>query len=138
MVKSTVPSVSDLSLFSNNDGQVETVVNSRQPPLAGKVNYNNYSTANYSGGTPRFFDNRSIPVLEKYRFGLQKTLMGDKLLARPVWILLPFNPDWRWLLGRSDSPWYPTLRLFRQSAPGDRAGVLREVRAALLAFVRVP
>ena len=35
-------------------------------------------------------------------------------LAKPVWILLPFVPDWRWLLDRDDSPWYPTARLFRQ------------------------
>lgn len=39
-------------------------------------------------------------------------------LGRPVWIALPFNPDWRWLLGRSDSPWYPSATLYRQAAPG--------------------
>lgn len=39
-------------------------------------------------------------------------------LGRPVWVLLPFAPDWRWLLGREDSPWYPTMRLFRQPALG--------------------
>jgi hypothetical protein len=52
-------------------------------------------------------------------------------LAKPVWIMLPFNPDWRWLLGREDSPWYPTARLFRQAAPGDWDGVVRSVAAAL-------
>lgn len=36
-------------------------------------------------------------------------------LNRPVWILLPLDPDFRWLLGRSDSPWYPSARLFRQA-----------------------
>jgi len=35
-------------------------------------------------------------------------------LGVPVWVLLPFAPDWRWLLEREDSPWYPTMRLFRQ------------------------
>ncbi|MDO9309086.1 MAG: tetratricopeptide repeat protein, partial [Deltaproteobacteria bacterium] len=40
-------------------------------------------------------------------------------LGKPVWTLLPYVPEWRWLLGRDDSPWYPTMRLFRQTAPGD-------------------
>lgn len=40
-------------------------------------------------------------------------------LGRPVWALLPFNSDWRWLVDREDSPWYPTLRLFRQATPDD-------------------
>ncbi len=53
-------------------------------------------------------------------------------LGRPTWILLPFAPDWRWQLGRSDSPWYPTARLFRQPRPGDWDSVLADVRTALL------
>jgi Flp pilus assembly protein TadD len=48
-------------------------------------------------------------------------------LGRPVWVLLPFAPDWRWLLGRDDSPWYPTMRLFRQPAPGRWDPVLAQV-----------
>ena len=52
-------------------------------------------------------------------------------MGKPVWLLLPFAPDWRWLLTRDDSPWYPTMRLFRQAAPGDWAAVIRCVVAAL-------
>jgi tetratricopeptide (TPR) repeat protein len=52
-------------------------------------------------------------------------------LGRPVWTLLPFAPDWRWLLGREDTPWYPTMRLFRQSALGDWASVMARVAQAL-------
>lgn len=52
-------------------------------------------------------------------------------LRRPTWILLPFTPDYRWLLGRDDSPWYPTVRLFRQTAPRDYASVLERVREEL-------
>jgi hypothetical protein len=52
-------------------------------------------------------------------------------LGRPVWVLLPFTPDFRWLLGREDSPWYPTARLFRQPRFGDWASVLARVREAL-------
>ena len=52
-------------------------------------------------------------------------------LARPVWTLLPVAPDWRWMLDRDDSPWYPTMRLFRQDRRGDWAGVFARVEAAL-------
>jgi tetratricopeptide (TPR) repeat protein len=56
-------------------------------------------------------------------------------LGRPTWILLPFTPDYRWLLGRDDSPWYPTARLFRQSESRDYGEVLDRVRDALLTLV---
>jgi len=54
-------------------------------------------------------------------------------LGVPVWILLPHAPDWRWQLNRADSPWYGSARLFRQTRPGDWAGVVDEVAAALAA-----
>jgi hypothetical protein len=44
-------------------------------------------------------------------------------LGVPVWVALPFAPEWRWLLQREDSPWYPTMRLFRQTEPGQWQGV---------------
>lgn len=53
-------------------------------------------------------------------------------LGRSVWVLLSFAPDWRWLLGQANSPWYPTMRLFRQPKPGDWAGVISQAKAALL------
>jgi hypothetical protein len=52
-------------------------------------------------------------------------------LGRPVWILLPYAPDWRWLLGREDSPWYPTARLFRQPALGDWEHPVQRIVAEL-------
>lgn len=52
-------------------------------------------------------------------------------LGKPVWVLLPFAPDWRWMLGRDDSPWYPTMRLFRQERPMDWTGVFKQVTEAL-------
>ena len=52
-------------------------------------------------------------------------------MATPVWTLLPFAPDWRWLLGRRDTPWYPTMRLFRQRAPGNWKGIFEEVASGL-------
>jgi len=56
-------------------------------------------------------------------------------LGCPTWILLPFTPDYRWLLDRDDSPWYPTVRLFRQSKTRNYADVLDRVRAELLNLV---
>jgi hypothetical protein len=55
-------------------------------------------------------------------------------LGTPVWLLSRFDACWRWLWGRTDSPWYPTLRLFRQPRPGEWAAVLVEVAAALAAW----
>jgi hypothetical protein len=52
-------------------------------------------------------------------------------LGRPVWVALRFVPDWRWMLDRADSPWYPTMRLFRQSRHGDWAQVFAAMAQAL-------
>ncbi|MBU6461899.1 MAG: tetratricopeptide repeat protein [Bradyrhizobium sp.] len=56
-------------------------------------------------------------------------------LGRPTWILLPYDPDYRWLLDRDDSPWYPTVRLFRQDKTRDYATVLDRVRGELQALI---
>src|SRR5262249_6496549 len=53
-------------------------------------------------------------------------------MGKPVWVLLPYVPDWRWLLDREDNPWYPTARLFRQRRFGDWPGVIRAVHEELL------
>jgi len=54
-------------------------------------------------------------------------------LGRPVWIMLAKAADWRWLLDRSDSPWYPSVRLFRQDRPGNWPDLIEAVAAALRA-----
>ena len=56
-------------------------------------------------------------------------------LGCPTWILLPFTPDFRWLLDRDDSPWYPTARLFRQTRAGDYESVIERVRRELRAQI---
>ena len=56
-------------------------------------------------------------------------------LGKPVWILLPYNSDWRWLLDRSDSPWYPTARLFRQDGTRSWDNVVARLCAASDEFV---
>ncbi|KAA0582577.1 tetratricopeptide repeat protein [Azospirillum sp. Sh1] len=57
-------------------------------------------------------------------------------LGAPLWLALPFSPDWRWLTGRDDSPWYPTARLFRQPAPGDWPSVAGHMAAELAALAQ--
>jgi ADP-heptose:LPS heptosyltransferase len=54
-------------------------------------------------------------------------------LGKPVWLMVPFQADWRWMLDREDSPWYPSLRLFRQARPGAWDEVVQAVAAALRA-----
>ncbi len=53
------------------------------------------------------------------------------VMRKPAWIMLPFAPDWRWLIGRSDTPWYPTLRLFRAPGPKRMDAAIAAVAAAL-------
>lgn len=53
-------------------------------------------------------------------------------LAKPVWILLPYYPDFRWMLNRDDSPWYPTMRIIRQPEPGDWRSVFQRIQSRLL------
>jgi len=52
-------------------------------------------------------------------------------IGLPVWLVLPSFPDWRWMLDRDDSPWYPSMRLFRQKRPHDWPGIFSEIEAAL-------
>ncbi|HET7460324.1 MAG TPA: hypothetical protein VFJ82_03715 [Longimicrobium sp.] len=59
-------------------------------------------------------------------------------LGVPVWTLLIHDPDWRWMLDRDDSPWYPTMRLFRQPSPGDWTSVIRRVASELRALATEP
>ena len=57
-------------------------------------------------------------------------------LGRPLWVLVSYLPDWRWLLDREDSPWYPTARIFRQPAQGDWQSVTEKLRAELQELIR--
>jgi hypothetical protein len=58
-------------------------------------------------------------------------------LGRPTWTLLPFVCDWRWMLHRKDTPWYPTMRLFRQPKPGNWLPVVQEVGEELKRLVAI-
>jgi hypothetical protein len=51
-------------------------------------------------------------------------------MGKPTWLLLPYAADWRWMEDRADSPWYPSIRIFRQPKPGDWASVVAELKGA--------
>ncbi len=57
-------------------------------------------------------------------------------MGKPTWVMLPFLPDWRWMLEREDSPWYPTVRLFRQTKEKDWSSVVRNIRSELIKLVK--
>jgi ADP-heptose:LPS heptosyltransferase len=60
-------------------------------------------------------------------------------MGKPVWLLNRFDTDWRWLTEREDTPWYPTMRIFRQRSAGDWAGVIARVTESLTSWqVRSP
>jgi hypothetical protein len=56
-------------------------------------------------------------------------------LGKPVWLLLPYVPDFRWLLGREDTPWYPQMKLVRQPASGDWDGAINKLCTLLKDWV---
>ena len=79
-----------------------------------------------------------VTLWSEYLEGLDLVISVDTAVAhlagalgKPVWLLVQDSPDWRWLLNRADSPWYPTLQLFRQSHRGDWRPVLEQVVAEL-------
>ena len=56
-------------------------------------------------------------------------------LQVPVWLAIRYAPDWRWLLDRSDTPWYPTMRIYRQPQPGDWQGLFEQMQQPLQSLV---
>lgn len=59
-------------------------------------------------------------------------------MGKPVWVMLPYSADWRWMIDRDDCPWYPTMKLFRQSSIGDWAGVMLRISAGLSQWTKLP
>ncbi len=58
-------------------------------------------------------------------------------LGKPTWVLLPYSPDWRWLLDRYDNPWYPSTILYRQEKISDWGSVLEKVKVDLEQIVKM-
>jgi Tfp pilus assembly protein PilF len=86
------------------------------------------------GGVKDFADTAALIAQLDLVIGVDTSVIHlAGALAKPVWLLLPLKPDWRWLLEREDSPWYPGMRLFRQRAYNDWPELIQRVADALLA-----
>ena len=88
--------------------------------------------ADFDSGPDGFFDTAAVMKV------LDLVITSDTAVAHlagalgaPVWVALKSAPDWRWMIDRPDSPWYPTMRLFRQQTAGDWAGVFAQMETAL-------
>ncbi len=88
--------------------------------------------------------NESAPMLTTARnvFNMDLVITADTMMAHlagaiglPVWTMLPFQCDWRWLIDRQDCPWYPTMRLFRQSDPGQWSPVVASIASELQSLI---
>ena len=91
----------------------------------------------FDDGADAFIDTAAVMM------GLDLIITSDTAVAHlagalgaPVWTLLPFNPDWRWMLDRDDSPWYPSMRLFRQEKSKHWEGVIDRAAAELAGLVK--
>ena len=86
----------------------------------------------FDSGPDAFLDSAAVMECVDLAITLDSALAHlAGALGKPVWVALKRVPDWRWFLGRSDSPWYPSMRLFRQKSEGDWAGVFSEMEAKL-------
>ncbi len=124
--------VKGVRLFSLQKEEVESKVESRRSKVKEEAQPAILDLGEIDTEHGAFMDTAAIMM------NLDLVITSDTSVAHlagalgvPVWVALPYVPDWRWLLERSDSPWYPTMRLFRQKQPGDWAGVFGEIEAAL-------
>ena len=90
----------------------------------------------FDGGADAFIDSAALMQ------SLDLVITSDTAIAhlagalgRPVWVALKYVPEWRWLLDRSDTPWYPTMRLFRQPSSGDWDGLFVQMQTELAALI---
>jgi hypothetical protein len=104
-----------------------------------RVQYNSYPSETHANLHP--FPNASVWLTAQFTRALDLVISVDSMPAHlagalgvPVWTLVTDQADWRWLRDRDDSPWYPTMRLFRQRSPGEWGPVIEDVRTALQAL----
>ena len=109
----------DITIYSLQKGETATMA--KNPPAGMRV-------VDYTEDFNDFSD--AAALMENLDLVISVDTAAAHLagaLGKPVWTLLPFVPEWRWLLDREDSPWYPTMRIFRQPSPGDWKSVISRV-----------
>jgi hypothetical protein len=127
---SQIPNVRLVSLQKEGVEQLDTLPEGMKVESLGEE---------YDAGADAFLD--AAAVMEN----LDLIISSDTAIAhlagalgRPVWVALKHVPDWRWMLDRSDSPWYPTMRLFCQRTEGDWKEVFSDIANELVAFITTP
>jgi tetratricopeptide (TPR) repeat protein len=115
--------IKDISFYSLQKGEASIQV---------KNHLNNLKIKDFTGDIYDFADTAAI--IQNIDLVISVDTAVAHLagaLGKSVWVLIPFAPDWRWMLNREDSPWYPTMRLFRQSSSGDWESVIAKVKDEL-------
>jgi tetratricopeptide (TPR) repeat protein len=128
-VFSSLTSLNDISFYSLQKG--EPAIQAKKPPK-GMTFFDYTEKISDFSDTAAFIMNLDLVISVDTAVA---HLAGA--LGKPVWTLLPFTPDWRWMLNREDSPWYPTMKLFRQSAPGNWNAVMARVQKELSALIEI-
>jgi hypothetical protein len=114
------------------------LVASLNPPDATLVPLQPFLTEHEHARFPRYVARRTVTSLAREVANCDLVISVDTMVAHlagalnvPTWTLLKHSADWRWMTGRTDSPWYPSMQLFRQPKPGDWTAVLNDVAARL-------
>jgi FKBP-type peptidyl-prolyl cis-trans isomerase 2/predicted negative regulator of RcsB-dependent stress response len=123
---SRLAGIDDITFYSLQKG--EAAEQAKKPPEG--MNLVDYTEEIYDFlDTAAFIENLDLVICVDTAVAHLAGAMG-----KPVWTLIPFVPDWRWMLDREDSPWYPTMKLFRQPDRGDWAPVIAKLSEELRTF----
>jgi hypothetical protein len=109
--------IADATFFSLQKGEA-----AKQKPPAGLALSDFTGELNDFADTAALIENLDLVVTVDTSVAHLAGAMG-----KPVWVLLPMNPDWRWMYDRTDSPWYPTMTLLRPGKPRDWPGLIADV-----------
>ncbi|MBM4146316.1 MAG: tetratricopeptide repeat protein [Nitrospira sp.] len=120
---SSLAQMNDITFYSLQKGKAD--IQAKYPPVGMKL-------INYAEEIKDFSDTAALIANLDLIISIDTAVAHlAGAMGKPVWTMLPFAPDWRWMLKREDSPWYPTMKLFRQPFPGDWGSVLSRIETEI-------